>query len=126
MVQLYPEDMRMQTLPHAQLASPGYQIWLRAFLRALDECAPDDAKEFAERAVDIYQKRWVDSSVDNRERLDESEWLITLQTRRESEMLDQALQDQGLVENEEISAGACGGVANAIAGAGSGSGSLVG
>lgn len=41
-------------------------------------------------------------------------------------MLDQDHQDQGLVENEEISAKAYVGVANAIAGVGSGSGLLVG
>ena len=77
MVRLDPEDMRMENPPHSQSESAEYQIWLRAFLRALDGCYPDDAKEFAQRAVAIYQERWCDPIIDDRERLNESEWLIT-------------------------------------------------
>lgn len=121
----------MEALPNTQLASAEHQIWLRAFLRALDGCTPDDAKGLAQRAVDIYHERWGDPIVDDREGLDESEWLINLRIWKESEELDQILRlDPGVLAGRADDAvddgnGAGEGVARASAGGEAEPGALV-
>lgn len=112
----------MTTIANTSAGSAEYQIWLRAFLRALDGCAPEEAEELARRAVEIYQKQWGKPVVNNRQGLDESERLINLLISNESEELDKMISahpekfDYGVDDERGEGDGVGGGVARASAG----------
>lgn len=84
----------METLTHTQPASVEHQVWLRAFLRALDSCTPDDAKDLAQRAVDIYQERWRElAPIDPKEHRDRAEYRINQQIAEYRRRLDEVDAD---------------------------------